>query len=945
MNRTEKKLFKRTVQLGLVLTLAVILCDCFGLLDRFERFIYDRRAQYCQFFTPPPTDKIVHLDIDDEALQDIGSFPWPRTKLAEMVDELHRAGAKVIGFDIIFPEAQPPRYEPDAEGKIQTIQDDQNFADAIRRAGNVLIPLSVQPQSPDRPAVLDPLVAALKSDLEMDQNQAIAKLRGTRVDTPQLDVQVKANFFIAREQAMFDRISEQLEKDQSDIEQLRQMLTPHAYPSGEQTDVVKLLITMLPSVQATQRLTRFTLPIQPGLPPILRGDQARATIAALADATTYCGTADFIEESDGIVRSVPLFVNYRGRLIPHMSFAAALAMLDIKLADLKIDASSVTLPMHDGSTLRIPVRSIRSERFGKVGMFMSIPWFGASGLDSWLAMYDWPRHVQSKQHLSLRNVWDIRQNLRDIERNKRETDSALFAVNGPYPSARITAFLALLVSQRDDATRSNLVETTLKDMADLADIPALQKSKPGELKEDDQKYLATYLALRHVQEVNQHFFELVQNRRAELKRMLEGRYALVGWTATGTGDFKPTSLHPSIPGDVIQGVIDNAIFNRDVWRFGPWILAALCTAIVGVLTSLAVALLSAPAAAACTAILLLGYLAINGIVFFDYGNWIVGAAGPLTAGAVVWTALTLFRYIDETRERRRITDRFSSYVDPVLVDFVVNNPETARFDGLEKEMTVVFTDLAGFTTISEKLRERTVPLLNEYMSLMLPIIRENRGYWNKFLGDGIMFFYNAPANNPRHAPDAVRTILQMQKAIEGFNQTLFKRDLPAVGMRAGIATGLMVVGDAGSTDAKHHASDYTVLGDEVNLGARLESANKSFESRMLMTARTAELLDSEFLLRPIGKLQVMGKTQGVMTFEAICLQNEAQDRDKKIAEGSTRVVNQFLAAKFDQCVQAAKNLERDCGPSKFTKLYHKLAQHYLEESPKDFNGVIVLDAK
>jgi adenylate cyclase len=369
------------------------------------------------------------------------------------------------------------------------------------------------------------------------------------------------------------------------------------------------------------------------------------------------------------------------------------------------------------------------------------------------------------------------------------------------------------------------------------------------------------------------------------------------------------------------------------------------TFVLGALTTLAVAYLSIYGALACTALIVVGYGLLNGLVFFDYGNHIVAAAAPVTASVAVWFGLTIWRIIHEQRERGRITKRFSRMVDPALVNHFIENPD-ARFDGQMKEMSVVFTDLAGFTTISEKLRERTVPLLNEYMSLMLPIIRENRGYWNKFLGDGIMFFYNAPLDNAKHARDAVYTVLEMQKVMGPFNQRLLEAQLPKVTMRAGITTGMMVVGDAGSTDAKHFASDYTVLGDEVNLGARLESANKAVGSRVLISGRTAELVGSEFLLRPVGALQVVGKTEGVMTYEAICAVHEATDQQKNLVELSKQMVDLFKMASFDPCIQAARKLEEAFGSSKFTQLYLRLSRRYLMEPPGEgFSGQIVLEEK
>jgi adenylate cyclase len=209
-----------------------------------------------------------------------------------------------------------------------------------------------------------------------------------------------------------------------------------------------------------------------------------------------------------------------------------------------------------------------------------------------------------------------------------------------------------------------------------------------------------------------------------------------------------------------------------------------------------------------------------------------------------------------------------------------------------------------------------------------------------------MFFYNAPRENPKHAYDAVYTTLLMQKSVELFNQKLFTRGLPQVTMRAGIASGNMVVGDAGSNDPKHNASDYTVLGDEVNLGARLESANKALGSRIMLSDRTAELAGSDILLRPLAKLVVVGKTQGIMTHEALCLRVEATDRHKLLAEGSSEIVRRFIAREFDACIRAAQKLEEVCGSSKFSQLYLRLAREYLIAPPADgFDGTITLSDK
>ena len=226
------------------------------------------------------------MDIDDASLKEIGWFPWPRTKMAEIIDELRLAGAKVVGLDILFPEPQEPRYEKQHDGSFKEINDDQNFAESVRRAGNVLIPLSIKAESKDAVAAPTP-----------------------------------------------------------------------------RTEVKKLL--------------DFAQPMPPNLGNLLTSNSELAPTAPLVDAATYCGVVDFVSGPDSVVRSVPLFVNYRGKLMPHMALAATCAFLNVPIADVKVSPDSVTLPVPNEQPIVIPVHQFESDRFGRVGMVMDIPWFGA----------------------------------------------------------------------------------------------------------------------------------------------------------------------------------------------------------------------------------------------------------------------------------------------------------------------------------------------------------------------------------------------------------------------------------------------------------------------------------------------------------------------------------------------------------------------------------------
>jgi adenylate cyclase len=335
------------------------------------------------------------------------------------------------------------------------------------------------------------------------------------------------------------------------------------------------------------------------------------------------------------------------------------------------------------------------------------------------------------------------------------------------------------------------------------------------------------------------------------------------------------------------------------------------------------------------------YAAFNGLYLFDQKNIIVGAAGPITAVAVVWAGVTLLRVITEIGERHRITRRFRSYVDPILVNYVIEHPELARLEGEVRELSVVFTDLAGFTTLTEKLGAAAVKILSRYKSQMVPVIRKHRGFVHCFMGDGIMFSYGAPEPNPNHSVDAVATVMEMQQTMKQFNREIVAEGFPALGMRAGVSTGNVVIGDSGSEDA----SDYAALGDASNLGARLESANKAFGTDILISARTAELLKDHYLLRPIARLVVAGKSQSVMTYEPLAETASATDEQRQLVAATAEMIDHFASSRFTECIAAADGLDQRFGPSKLAQLYRDACNRCLTDPPQEFCGQITLTEK
>lgn len=945
MTKGQRKLLIRIAGLGLALTFVVIMVDGLGLLQPLERYIYDARARRFQFFSSPPSREVIHIDVDDPSVDEIGRWPWHRSVMAKLIDEIRLAGAKVIYLDIILYEPEEPQLVESADKQLRRLDHDQELADAMKRAANVLVPLSVDfKQKDDATPFYRALVSLLEANPELELEELKTALIARGFPAGKIEDRINSDKIDASKDAMFNRLERELTSAPANVDELAMKLLPRAAAGGFKSDATLLLYKTYPAVTSVLSVRRFGHEATSALGGILRGRPNNATIPVLCNAAKYVGFVDFLPNSDGRVRSVPLCADFRGTILPHIALTIACAQLGVDPKNVQYESNKVTIPLADDSAIVIPVRSVRSSNFGTAPMLMDIPWFGTA---DFARMFDPPNYAEAKQRIPMRNVWSIVQLQQDIERNNASADAAILLVLGTRSQPEFERYHKL--SQAERATsRSRKIDEIVTDDVLTEFYDATAKSSPEELKKlDDKEQLlfSSLRALRSVRDRAQFLVEQLPRKRAALHQALDGKAILIGFTVTGGTDQYPTSLHPNCPGVSIIGTAVSGILSRDLWRTLPWWIAAAVTLVMGMATTFFVARLAPVPALLLSGALLAAYALLNALLLFDLKNYILPAAGTVTAVALCWSGLTLARFIIESRERARITRRFSNYVDPALVDYVIENPEQVQLDGKIREMTVVFTDLAGFTTISEKLREKTVPILNEYMSLMVPIIREHSGYWDKFLGDGIMFFYNGLAPIHDHAVRAIDTAMEMQHVTQRFNERLKQDGLPNVLMRAGISTGEMVVGDAGSKDPVHRANNFTVLGDAVNLGARLEGANKPIGTKILINGRTAELSEEKFLLRPVGNVRVVGKLQGVQLFEPLCRIETATDDQKKIVEFATTIVDSFAAADFEKCICAAKQMEEDLGSTKFSQFYMRIAREQQQNPSPDFEGQVLLSEK
>jgi len=223
-----------------------------------------------------------------------------------------------------------------------------------------------------------------------------------------------------------------------------------------------------------------------------------------------------------------------------------------------------------------------------------------------------------------------------------------------------------------------------------------------------------------------------------------------------------------------------------------------------------------------------------------------------------------YQWVAEGREKQRVKKIFQRYVSRDVCDQLMDNPALASLGGQRRDMSVLFSDIRGFTSVSERGEpEDIVAQLNEYFSRMVPVVFAHRGTVDKFVGDMIMALFGAPLIDPQHAEHAVQTAVAMVEELHRMNAEWAAAGRPTLDIGIGINSGDMVAGNIGSETIM----SYTVIGDNVNLGSRLESLNKQFGSRIIISAATRQRLEGQYDIRPLGGVTVKGKTQSVDIFE------------------------------------------------------------------------------
>jgi class 3 adenylate cyclase/CHASE2 domain-containing sensor protein len=964
----QRRAASLTVLIGLAATLGTLGAHWAGWLDVLENITLDLRFRHANTLREHPD--LACIDIDDASLTKIGRWPWSREAQAALIAVPAELGARRILVDLNWVEEETLGL--DLPENLDLLQDpigllglalplrlpDDALRKAIADAANVYLAVVYDPdaweQSGDFAAAVaahragqrDPdalarqlrvsrarathlsdaarIVAALEADILLD-----AQTAAVRADVdPQFAVEVfeRCRFFVMR--AFID---EQLRENP----QLRELPMQEACHALYATLVGRRFDDDTPQKSALLKKFRERL----GYEATIRNPPAHyemvASIAAEADAVVpvyytfaraaqRCGFVKFDPDSDGVMRRNALFAVHHGHVLGQLAFMLACDELEVGPDDMEVRPGAVTLrPRKPGAgplTLQLDDR-------GRV----VVPW---------VPQRDWVR--QFGQHMPADALVQVHDRRRQIEENARKLHveraaffgSSFFDDPASYQRlvdrwhvARADLLLARYRGQPVDVEQANAALTEIDVELDAAEQRLFAES----LAERDRRWLTPFASgasprldaldfrIRQFPSLgalaadlagaNAGLRQEIDRTLAWLRPRLENKICLIGYTATALADMTPIPTHPRAPGVIAHANLLNGLLQGGTVRWTtPW-QNALLAGVAGLFVTLASAAFRPRVALLVAAALFVLLSAAAALAFYTQVLWIT-IVPALLAVVSSYVAIASYRYAFIDRERRQLATSLSQYTSAALARQMAENAELCK-RAETREVTAMFTDFAGFTTISERIgAERTQRVLNISLGRISDVMLRHEAMINKFIGDGVFAFWNPVIYpQPDHAQRACATAVELLERLEA----LIHEQQEAGGddtftdlrLRIGVASGRAVVGPCGS-EQKY---DYTCIGDSVNVASRLESANKFFGTRILTNEATRAALNSTYAFRPLGQVRVKGRLQPVGVFELVGLPDRVPAAVLEYAELFGNAVRLFqegrwaeARAAFDRCL-------------------------------------------
>ena len=886
---------------GLAATLAVIAVGMAGLLDGFEWWSQDQRFLRARRIPEPLSTSVALVAIDDRALDTIGRWPWSRDVLSLAFDEIAIAGARTVASDVLFTDVQSAGADSALAAGIArnptvlAVNMDEGRLDAAlwlsaegRQALNSLVAAIAEDITAEPVSIADRAgLEGVRRERFLERSTNFKKLaawkellRLRNAGTPPADVQ-SYRLLLTKQDATLERfaernsVNEAFDRDQSFAILARFMSATKG--EGSAMDA----------------------------PPM----------AEFAERAAGVGFVNCVPDSDGQYRRVRPFWRTPYGSLPQFGLAAGLLQMGIAPASIREEQAALVFP--DGR--RLPLENGHIYVDWPTEMFEAI----GGSVESADAR-DETGVIAIGALIDLANQ---RKLLAEQEQRYRDLGADIAAAQA-IPAEAMTlvpvdATVRAAVKEQGEFIAGDLSVRGTGDIKDATDAERKQVGTYREWWRLDQEIPASR--------------KKIAAAAKEARDGLEGRLVFVGFIATGVmADMINTVNGPRTPGVYFHAAVaDMVISSQSVYLWPPW-SGWIIGAVFGVICAVIAWKSGAGISTAVTFSIAGAWVLLSGFWAFEFHDLMIPVAVPVLATIASQAASVSTAAVVNQREKARITRQFRARVSPQLVERLAANPDALSMRGEQRTATILFGDLAGFTTISETLgSEAVVATLNLYMSAMAHELTERRAYVNKFLGDGLLAFWSAFEPEPEQGQLAAEACRACQRVVKAIGERPDRQSLPKVSLRLGVATGSVTIGDCG---APPDLNDYTVIGDSANLAARLESANKQFGTAILFCGNTRALIrDSGGLaIVSLGRVVVVGQSIPIDLFTML-----VEDPQVGWIESVGRAVEAFARGDFPACAAAWDAHEQAFGVSKLTVPFRDA----LADPADKRDGVLRLRAK
>lgn len=936
------------------------------------------------------SDRVAVLAIDERSIEQEGRWPWPRDKMAKLVEKTLGYGARSISFDIIFSEEDnnssiptlnrlrkalggQSHLTPDIDqmigSELQRGNFDQIFADTIKtHADHLVLGSYYEEYSHENLELLRPhadfCIDALferKYESRYWKKEAIPlAVTDASLDRLGFPGEIKdhlAQYFTQLEvtaaNSWFERHKEKSAHLDEALKDLNTGLPPEAYPG---------LVTLWLN-QDSETMIAMLGEVKPEL---ANPDGAERTFTAIASAFTKQERADLLAE----IRISG--EEYCSHFLSDQDDLLSLDAYKKKWGDgpdtqIQFDELSwghLWAKLQGGPNPDRKTESLEQaiERFTRQSMTNAVLHIARS----WINI---PLIGTVTKHSGYFNT------VQDSDGAIRR--SVLLARRGHnyLPSLALKTFL---LDQGDTATvELDLEKNRLKIVRSLE-----VKNAKGEhalfLPVDRRGHLminyagGTYMfphisagdilangptAKVSIQEQDARGQWQTLTKDVDKARFLKDKMLIVGATATGVYDLRVTPFEENYPGvETHANVLSNLMIENARAKGEPidptapgflrthpdeerlmWkVLLGL-----GTIMSALLAYFGSVAGLGITGLVMGGIYAIDRFWLFRSGI-VATTLFPMAMVFVNFITLTFYKYFTEERKKRELKGTFEKYVSPAIVAEVLSDPSNIELGGKKMELTVMFSDVRGFTTISEKLDPRALSdLLNSYLTPMTDLVFTHKGTLDKYMGDAIMAFWGAPIHFKDHAKHACRCALAMLVKLKELQAAYKAKGLPEIDIGIGLNTGEMSVGNMGSETVR----SYTVMGDAVNLGSRLEGINKQYGTRIIISEFTREAIKDSFVTREVDWVRVKGKAQPVRIFELVA-EGHVPEKTATLLRLFDEGFRRYHEKEFEKAIEAFTQALHAQPDDACSQLYLERCQDYLAEPPPaDWDGVYNMKSK